>query len=407
MRFRLLFGIAVVFAAGAASTDHWVATWGTSPTPQLPDETQMRTAHLTFSNQTVREIVHVSIGGSSVRVRLSNANNRQLVKIGAAHLGLRTKDSAEADQSDRQLTFGGRTNVLLPADGVVVSDPVSLALPPGSDLAISLYIPGEAMAGGIHYGALQTSYIGSGDMTAKPEIADPQALNSWVFLAGVDVMAPAATAAVVTFGDSITDGTRSTPNTNSRWPNVLDTRLRARAKAAGLGVINEAIAGNRVLHDATPTQVRFGVNALARFDRDVLAQPGVKYVTVMEGINDIGFPPTIAPASEEVTAEDIIATHKQLIARAHEHGLKIYGATLTPFEGAAYYLPEKEPKRKAVNEWIRNSKAYDGVIDFDAVVRDPQNPLRILPAYDGGDHLHFSDAGYKAMGDAIDLSLFK
>src|SRR5579862_3405426 len=311
MRFRLLFGIAIVFAAGAASTDHWVATWGTSPTPQLSDEAQMRAAHLAFSNQTVREIVHVSIGWSSVRVRLSNANNRQLVEIGAAHLGLRAKDSAEADQSDRQLTFGGRTNVLLPADGVVVSDPVSLPLPPGSDLAISLYIPGEAMAGGIHYGALQTSYIGSGDMTSRPEIADAQALNSWVFLAGVDVMAPATAAAVVTFGDSITDGTRSTPNTNSRWPNVLDARLRARTKAAGLGVINEAIAGNRVLHDATPTQVRFGVNALARFDRDVLAQPGVKFVTIMEGINDIGFPPGVAPAAEEVSAEDIIATHKQ------------------------------------------------------------------------------------------------
>ncbi len=200
----------------------------------------MRAAHLAFSNQTVREIVHVSIGGSSVRVRLSNANNRQLVNIGAAHLGLRAKDSAEADQSDRQLTFGGRTNVLLPADGVVISDPVSLPLPPGSDLAISLYIPGEAMAGGIHYGALQTSYIGSGDMTSRPEIADAQALNSWVFLAGVDVMAPAAAAAVVTFGDSITDGTRSTPNTNRRWPNVLDARLRgAQAKGPGIGVVNE------------------------------------------------------------------------------------------------------------------------------------------------------------------------
>jgi lysophospholipase L1-like esterase len=406
MRLILLLGIALSGSAAEAPR-HWIATWGASPSQQLADETQMRTAHLVFSNQTLREIVHTSVAGASIRVRLSNAHNRQPVSFGSVHIALRSTDSGIDEKSDKTLTFGGRLSALLPPDGVVISDPVNLTVPAGADLAISLFIADDAWAGGIHYGALQTSYIGAGDQTAKPEITAPEPLNSWAFVAGVDVAAPAGAATLVTFGDSITDGTRSTANTNRRWPNLLDGRLHQRAKAPEIGLVNAGIGGNRVLHDATPNVIRFGVNALARFDRDVLGQPGVKYVVVLEGINDIGFPPGVAAAAEEVSAEDIIAGHRQLIERAHEHGIRIFGATLTPFEGANYYSPEKEVKRKAVNEWIRTSKAYDAVIDFDAAVRDPQNPLRFQPAFDGGDHLHPSDAGYKAMADAVDLKLFR
>jgi lysophospholipase L1-like esterase len=264
------------------------------------------------------------------------------------------------------------------------------------------------LGGGIHYAAEQTSYIAKGNQLSAPSLPEPLAITSWIFLAGVDVEAPQRAAALVAFGDSITDGARSTPDTNRRWPNILASRLLAR-KGHEIGVVDAGIGGNRILHDAQ-TNIAFGVNALARFDRDALEQPGVKYVVVMEGINDLGHAGSSAPASETVSADDLIDGMRQLIERAHDRGVKIYGATLTPFEGTVfvgYFSPEKELKRKALNEWIRTGKAFDGVIDFDKAVRDPDHPDRILPAYDSGDHLHPSDAGYKAMADSIDLKLFK
>jgi len=394
------------FPAGPA---HWVATWGASPAPQLPDDAQMRTAKLVFENQTLREIVHTSIGSDTVRVRLSNAYGKDTVEIGAAHIALREKGPAIVTGADRALTFSGLPKVSIPPNALVLSDPVKLSVPPGGDLAISLFIPKGATGAGIHYGALQTSYVGPGDLTGAASISDPAAITSWVFLTGVDVLAPESAGAVVAFGDSITDGARSTVDTNRRWPNILADRLLARRGAKEVAVLDAGIGGNRILHDPG-ANVRFGVNALARFDRDVLAQAGVKYVIVLEGINDLGHAGSSAPASETVSAEDLIAGLKQMIERSHERGLKIFGATLTPFEGTAspgYFTPEKEAKRKAVNEWIRTSRAFDGVIDFEKAIRDPEHPDRMLPAYDGGDHLHPGDAGYKAMGDAIDLALFK
>jgi lysophospholipase L1-like esterase len=398
--------LSAIISAIAAAQSHWVPTWGTSPAPQLADEAQMRSGGLLFNNQTVREIVHTSIGGNSVRVRLSNAYGKDGVEIGAAHVAVRANDSAVAPGSDRALTFSGRTSITIPANAEVISDPVNLQAPAGSDLTISIFLPKAAAGGGIHYAASQTSYVAAGDATAAPTLQDPAQIHSWVFLSAVDVQAPAPASALVAFGDSITDGARSTPDTNRRWPDILAGRLRA-AKDQ-IGIVNAGIGGNRILHDGT--NIRFGVNALARFDRDVLAQPGVKYVVVLEGINDIGHAGSSAPESEDVSADDIIAGLKQLIERAHEKGLKIFGATLTPFEGTVsrgYFSPEKEVKRKAVNEWIRNGKAFDGVIDFDKAVRDPSHPDRMLETYDGGDHLHPGDAGYKAMGEAIDLKLFK
>lgn len=367
--------------------------------------------HLLFDNQTLREIVHTSVGGSSVRLRLSNAYGRESVTIQSAHIALRDHDSSITASSDHALTFGGRPFITIPPNATVLSDAVQLTIPPLSDVSISLYLPKPATGAGIHYAAEQTSYIGAGDQTAAASLNEAQKIASWIFLTGLDVAATQPTAGtIVAFGDSITDGAKSTPDTNNRWPNILANRLNAANKGGReLGVLDEGIGGNRILHDAS-TEIRFGVSALARFDRDVLAQPNVRYIIVLEGINDIGHPGQGAPMSENVSAEDIINGLQQMIARAHERGLKIFGATLTPFAGTiypGYFSPEKEVKRKAVNEWIRTSHAFDGVIDFDEAVRDPAHSDRMLPAYDGGDHLHPSDAGYKAMAESIDLNLLQ
>ena len=397
----------LVSAPLAFAQTHWVVTWGASPAPQLQDTAQMKAAKLVFHDQTLREIVHTSIASDTVRVRLSNAYGKETVEIGAAHIAVQAQGSGIVAGSDRVLTFGGRPVVSIPANALVLSDPVKLDTRAAADLAISIYLPKAASGAGVHYAAQQTSYIGSGDLTAAASFSKAETITSWVFLTGVDALAPHDASAVVAFGDSITDGARSTVDTNRRWPNILAARLQERNRR--IGVLDAGIGGNRILHDAA-SNVRFGVNALARFDRDVLAQPGVGYVIVLEGINDLGHAGTSAPLSETVSAEDLIAGLKQMIERAHEKGLKIFGATLTPFEGTSfpgYFTPEKEAKRKAINTWIRTGKAFDGVIDFEKAVRDPQHPDRMLPAYDGGDHLHPGDAGYKAMGEAINLALFQ
>ncbi|HVX65293.1 MAG TPA: SGNH/GDSL hydrolase family protein [Bryobacteraceae bacterium] len=412
MRLRTAFFLAcaaALSAAAAAPPTHWIATWGTSPAPQLTDPAQMRAQKLVFENQTVREIVHVSAGGDTVRVRLSNAYGKSTVEIGAARIALRAQGSGIVAGSDRALTFGGRATVAIPPDAPVLSDPVKLAVPAAGDLAISLFFPKQTTGAGIHYSAQQTTYIGAGDLTAAASIADAATITSWLFLTGVEVAAPESAATVVAFGDSITDGALSTVDANHRWSDVLAARLLARNGGAKIGVSNAGIGGNRILHD--PVDIApFGVNALARFDRDALAPAGVRYVIVLEGINDLGHAGTSAPLAETVSADDIIAGMRQMIERAHSKGIRIFGATITPFEGTkypGYFTPEKEAKRKAVNQWIRTAKAFDGVIDFDKAVRDPQHPDRMLAAYDSGDHLHPGDTGYKAMAEAIDLTLFR
>lgn len=405
MKFYLFF--ILIALPLAAERTHWVATWAACPSPQLLDAPQMRAAKLHFDNHTLRQIVRTSLGGASVRVRLSNAYNRQKVEIGAVHIALRSKDSAIIAGSDRVLTFSGRPTVAIPPDALVISDAVNLTVPANSDVAVSIYVPKTAMGAGIHYSAQQTSFIGKGDQSAAGSIANAETITSWVFLNGLDVQAPLSAGTVVAFGDSITDGARSTVDANLRWPNVLATRLlTARSK---LAVVDAGIGGNRILHDPGEN-VRFGVNALARFDRDVLAQPGVKYLILLEGINDIGHAGYTAPASETVSAEDIIAGMKQMIERAHAKGVKVLIGTITPFEGtvfSGYYSAEKDAKRKAVNEWIRTSRDFDGFVDFEKAVQDPQNPARVKPEFDSGDHLHPGDAGYKAMGNAVELRLLK
>lgn len=394
----LLLLAALSAPAFAADKTHWVATWLASPSAQIPDAAQMRTRKLEFGNQTVRAIVHTSIGGDTVRVKLSNAFGTQPVAIGAAHIALSAAEAGVAPGSDRALTFSGRTSVKIPAGALVLSDPVQLSVPALGNLAVSLYLPDTAIASTVHYSAQQNNYVGAGDLTGAETIADPVKIQSWPYLAAVDVLAPESTGAIVAFGDSITDGARSTIDANHRWPDTLASRLKGK-----FAVVDAGIGGNRILYDAARV-ISYGPSALSRFDRDVLTQAGVSYVIVLEGINDIGHPGgSAAPVSETVSAEDMIAGLKQLIERAHEHGVKVIGCTITPFSGTG----EKEAKRLAVNEWIRNGKAFDGVVDFEKTVRDPASPDKIAAPFDSGDHLHPGDAGYKAMGEAIDLKLFR
>ena len=400
--------LAASIALGQPAGDHWVGTWSTAdvmrPPARPPVEGQPRQpqpAAISINNQTLREIVHVSLGGSRARVVLSNEFGTEPLSIGAAQVSLREKDSRIVANSNRPLTFGGRASVTIPIGAAVFSDAINLTVPPMSDLAIDLFLPADLTQANItsHFGAYQTNYVSNtGNFTGAAEFPVSSTTPAWFFLDRVEVTAPAQVGAVIAFGDSITDGTRSTADTNSRWPDQLAKRRLAKPGDVR-GVLNAAIAGNRLLSEGN---VAAGINALARFDRDVLAQTGATHMIVLEGINDIGN----AREAPAPSAEDLIAAHEQLVERAHAHGLKIFGATLTPFEGAAYFTPAGELKRQAFNTWMRNNKSYDGLIDFDAVVRDPQNPTKMLPRYDSGDHLHPNDAGYEAMGTAIDLKLF-
>jgi lysophospholipase L1-like esterase len=418
--------VAIVLTAVSAfpqnRTDRWVTTWGTAlvarpqtpPAPAPAAAPQQATAPAApggapapaapapppaITNQTLRQIVHTSIGGDRVRLTLSNAFGTAPLEIGAASIALRDKDAAIVERSSKRVTFSGNPSFTIPPGAVAISDPIDLQVPAVSDVAVDLYLPGDLTTSPytIHNGALQTNYVSAtgnhAGMAAPPVMTTT---TSWFLLARLEVAAAAPVTTVVALGDSITDGTRSTVNTNNRWPDHLARRLAADRSAPKVAVVNAGIAGNRVLTDGA------GVNALARFDRDVLLQPGVTHVVVMEGINDIG----LARANPSPAAADLIAAHRQLIERAHARGLRIYGATLTPFEGAAYWTAEGQAKRDALNQWIRTSRAYDGVIDFDAVLRDPGAPTKFLPQYDSGDHLHPNDAGYQAMGNAVDLSLF-
>lgn len=395
-------------AVAATPRAHWVVSWGASPSPSR-DIAQLRKRGLEFNNQTLREIVHLTIGGPTLRVRFSNAFGKQTLDITSAHLALRATDSAIQPSSDRALTFGGALSVSIPPNAFVFSDPVNLAVPAESDLAISIFLAHPAAAAAMHSLAQQTSYVGAGDLTAAASIPNPRAISSWIFLAGVDVIAPPSVAAIAAFGDSRIDGDGSTPDTNHRWPNLLAKRLAQQGHS--LGVLNAGIIGNRILQDAPSAAVELGVNGLSRFDSDALDQPGVKYVILLEGIVDLGLPGTEFAPSETGSVDAIIAGMKQLIDRAHDRGMKIFAATQTPFRGAStipgMFSPEKEIQRKALNQWIRTSHAFDAVLDFDKVLLDPADPEEILPAFDCGDHIHPNDAGYAALANSIDLTLFR
>jgi lysophospholipase L1-like esterase len=399
--------------ASAPIADRWVGTWATSPVarPQPPSGATQPTPQAqpvpAIAGATLRQIIHISIGGSRVRVVFTNAFGNAPLSISAASIGKRDKESGIVEGSGHPVTFAGKASVIIPPGANMVSDPVAFVVPAAGDLAIDLYFPPDMIASTspltVHSGANQTNYISKPGNFTGAEFPLATTTASWFFLSRVDVTAASPVSAIIAFGDSITDGTRSTANTNHRWPDLLAARLATDKSANAKAMLNEAIAGNRLLSEAN---IPFGINALARFDRDVLPLPGATYMIVLEGINDIG----MGRAGAAPSAEELIAAHQQLIKRAHDHGLKMIGATLTPFDGAAYFTADGEVKRKAINNWMRTGKGpdtYDGVIDFDQATRDPANPTKFNPTYDSGDHLHPNNAGYEAMAAAIDLKLFE
>ncbi len=385
------------------SRGQWVATWTASQ--QAPEPPFIAASPAQFSNQTIRQIVHVSLGGTTVRVRLSNEFGVTSLRVGEVRIAHQLAGPSTVPGSDRLVTFGGRSAVTIPAGAPMLSDPIDIAVAPLSNMVVSLYLPDTVAASTFHSLGVQTTYVSSaGNHAAAVTPPVAATTTSWFFLSGLSVLADKRAAAVVAVGDSITDGYASTVDANRRWPNLLAQRLQARADLRHVAVADHGISGNRTLHDF------IGPNALARLDRDLSGSPGARWVILLEGINNIGLPGAFGLPSQQVSADDIIGGHRQLIARARERGLKIYGATLTPFEGTTfpgYYTAAGEAKRQAVNAWIRGSGEFDAVIDFDKAIRDPANPGRMLAAYDSGDHLHPNDAGYQAMANAIDLKLFR
>jgi lysophospholipase L1-like esterase len=428
--------------AGAASpSERWIATWAAPAVARVDQPAQTLsaaalaypwardvpaaveaaglgsqplplggTSPLHFTDQTLRQIARVSVGGARVRVVLSNSLGTAPLRIGAAQVALRETGADIVAGSARVLTFGGVPQPVVPAGGLMVSDPVDLAVKDSGDLVIDLHLPDDTStwkspvtvhpaSWQVNYVSVPGNHVGATRFPVAATTAyrrgDGLASASSFFLARIEVAVAPPTGVLVAFGDSITDGTQSGLDANRRWPDLLAARLGA--AGIRMSVVNGGIGGGRVLEDGV------GPNALARFDRDVLAQPGVTHVTVLEGINDIG----VGGAKSSPTVADLIAGHRQLIDRAHARGLRVYGGTILPFEGAAYWTPEGEAKRQSLNDWVRGSGAYDAVLDFDRLMRDPARPTRMLAEFDSGDHLHPAPAGYRAMADSIDLDLFR
>ena len=414
-----------VHVSGAArETLHWVGTWSAAPQNTASPRPTV------YENQTLRLIVHVSVGGKKARVRFSNLFGDTPLTIGSAHVARRTTGADIELASDRALTFGGKPSVTIAPQGAAISDGVDIDIPALSDVAISVFLPEETKVLTSHILAKQTNYVSpaTGDSTAAATFSVEKKIGSWPFLAGLDVVTSSQGASIVAFGSSLTDGDGSTADTNRRWPDVLAERLQKEGLTE-LGVLNEGVIGNRLMSDTeSPNQtggplaatyaqlgVNLGQSGVRRFDRDVLGQSGVRYVVLALGVNDILFPGSFVDASHAVSAQALIKANRDLIARAHKHHIRAIGTTIPPFEHALFrnprfddfYSPEKEKVRQEVNEWVRHGGAFDGVIDFDKAVRDPNRPTQILPAFDSGDHLHVNNDGNVAQGQGIPLTLFR
>jgi lysophospholipase L1-like esterase len=355
----------------------------------------------TLNEQTIRMVVHTSIGGRRVRAQFSNAIEATPLIIGSAHVALRAKDSETASGTDRKLTFNGKPGCTIQPGVILLSDPVDLDVAPLADLVISIYLPKDTGAPSVHRLGLHTGYISKGDTTGAQAMPEPVMTHSYLWLSSVDVWAPAKTFAIVGLGDSITDGQGSTMDSNHDWPSTLAKRLNADKRTAHISVINEGIGGNQVLRDG------LGLSALARFDRDVLSRAGVEWMVLLEGINDLNLYGAVPNADGGLDSGDLIDGYLQLIERAHSHGIKAIGATIMPEEGARATSARGEGIRQAVNNWIRTSHAFDATVDFDAAVRDPAHPAKLRAEFDSGDHIHLSDAGYGAIAEAFDLSIFR
>ena len=384
-------------AAGTQETaTHWVGTWASSPQRADVDS---RAPALGFADRTLRQVVRVSVGGSKIRVRFSNAFGTADLTIVSAHVAKPGKNGSIHPDTDRALAFETRPTIAIPPGALVYSDPVDFDLPPLSDLAVTIRLKGVPDGLTTHSGSRATSYLAKGDAVAATDLSSVETIDHWYFLNGVDVLSGDSAAAVVVLGDSITDGRGSTTNENHRWTDEFARRLGAHGRTARVAVLNEGIGGNRLLQDG------LGPSALARLDRDVLAQTSARWLIVLEGVNDIGT--CTKECNLDKTTAAIIGAYEQIIVRAHLQGMRAYGATILPFGGSFYASPAAERARQTVNSWIRTSGRFDAVIDFDAVTRDSRNPANLSSEVDSGDHVHPSDRGYRAMGEAIDLQLFE
>jgi lysophospholipase L1-like esterase len=403
--FSFLLLVSLVIPASAAPpAPHWVGSWASS---QQPSDPQNAAGADDLNDTTLRQIIHLSIGGSSLRVHLSNAFGTAPLHITAVHIArpLSTSVPTIDPATDKPLTFAGNADLLIPAGAEYISDPVSFHAAALSDLAITLHLESAPAHRTGHPGSRATSWSLHGDHVADPAFADAKHADRWLHIAAVDVAAQPRAAAIVTLGDSITDGHGATTNANDRWPDILALHLQSSPSTRSLGVLNQGIGGNRILLDG------LGPNALARFERDVLSQTGVRFLLILEGVNDLGTltrTADVSAAEHAALVRRLLSAYNQIILRAHAHGIRVIGATILPYAGSEYYHPGPalEADRSEINQWIRTPGHFDGFVDFDKLMGDPARPAFLAPAFDSGDHLHPSAAGYRAMGNAIPLTLF-
>ena len=393
----LLLLLLPLLCAGTAQAQHWSRSWAAAPLAALPPQAG-RPAIPDLADRTLRQVVRLSTGGDRLRLRLTNELSDIALTTGAVHVALAGADGAIVAGTDRVVRFDGQAAARLPAYAPLVSAPIALPVPPRGRIAISIHLPAGAPRPTVHQHAAATTWIARGDQTAAVRLADPERFGQRLLIAAIDVETRARHRVIVAFGDSITDGVRATPDADTRYPDRLVDRLQA-AGLTRVGVANMGISGNRLLDGGT------GPTALARFDRDVLAVPGVSDVIVLEGVNDIGA--AVRDGTPLPTPDALIGGFRQLIARSRDRGIRIRFATILPYKGAGYWSAAGEAVRVAVNRWIRTSREHDGAIDFDRAIRDPADPARMAAAYDGGDHLHPGDAGYAAMAAAVDLTRYR
>jgi len=402
----LILGAACMGAQGKTpkTPPGWVASWSSSQ--QIP-EPQNALAPEDLRDATVRQIFHLSVGGTALRLHVSNAFGTEALHLTSVHVARPlAPDAVKIDPAtDKALTFAGGADVLVPPGAEYVSDPLEYPVAALGDLAVTFHLDAPPVRETGHPGSRATSYCIHGDAVSAATLSDPKRVDHWYQISEIDVLAALGAASVVVLGDSITDGHGATTNGNDRWTDVLAHRLQSSSKMRNVGVSNQGIGGNHLLTDG------LGPNALSRFDRDVLGPAGVRWVIVFEGVNDLGGlarTGEVPPEEHAARVQHVIAAYEQILMRAHAHGLTVIGATITPYVGSDYYHPgpRSEDDRQAVNQWIRAAGHFDAVIDFDAVVRDPQRPDHLLAAYDCGDHLHPSPAGYRAMGEAVPLAMF-